>query len=254
MSSNRQSVRFYNTVVADWSVVPSGGNLTGENLVGAPNENYPVLDSDISGNNQFVDWKHAAIILPNAQSGDNVGSRSEGTPFFQQCNKILEYRREAESCFEQSDLTADRNAKLHWVTLAEAWLMMAGDMVDGCEHEDSGDLSYEHLQRENEGAVNPFLMSSIANRRRYRRQRVLKEGKITDSELRCLANIVIRDLSEGGARVQLSAIQFLPDKFGLYIVGERIIYPAVARWRKERTLGIQFVGEPHTATFQAGII
>jgi hypothetical protein len=253
MSSNRQSARFYNTVVAEWSVAPSGGQITGESLVVAPNENYPILDSDISGNNQSIDRKHAPIILPDLQNGDNVGSRSEGTPFFQQCNKILEYRLEAESCFKQSDLTADRTAKQHWVTLAEAWLMMAGDMVDGNVHKDSGVLSYEYLQRENE-AVNPFLLSSIANRRKYRRQRVLKEGKITDSELRCLANIVIRDLSEGGARVQLSAIQFIPDKFGLYIVGERLVYPAVARWRKERTLGIQFIGEPHAATFQVGVI
>jgi hypothetical protein len=254
MPSDRQSARFCNAVAAEWNIAPSGSSRTGAGLIETPNENYPVLDADISGINQIVDRKRAPIILPNPQSGDIVGSRSGGALFVEQCNKILEYRREAEVCFEQSDLTADRTAKLHWVTLAEAWLMMAGDLVGGYVHEDSGALSYEYLQRENEGAVSPLLASSIANRRKYRRQRVLKEGKITDSEMHCLANIVIRDLSEGGARVQLSAVQFLPDNFGLYIVGERLLYPAVARWRKEKTLGIQFVGEPHTTTLQVGVI
>jgi PilZ domain len=252
MSSDRQLARYCNTVVAEWNIAPSGGGRTGLNLLGASNKNYTVLDADISDDNQIVVPKHAAIVRPIPQTGDNVGSRSEEISFFQQCNKILEYRRAAESCFEQSDLTADRTAKLHWVTLAEAWLNMAGDIVGGYLHEDPGVLSYEYFQQENTGAVSPFLIGSIANRRKYRRQRVLKEGKITDSELRCLANIVIRDLSEGGARVHLSAIRLLPDSIGLYISGERLLYPAAVRWRKEGTLGIQFVGEPHTSTLLFG--
>jgi hypothetical protein len=252
MSSDRQSVRLCNTAITEWNAVPSGGSRTGVDLIGVPNESRPVLDAVTSGIYQIVERKRASIIFPILPSGDNVGSRSGGTPFVEHLNKILEYRREAEVCFEQSDLTADRTAKLHWVTLAEAWLMMAGDLSEGYVHEDSEALSYEYLQRENEGVVGPFHISSIANRRKHRRQRVLKEGKITDSELRCLANIVIRDLSDGGARVQLSATQFLPVNFGLYIVGERLLYPAVIRWRVGTTLGIQFVGEPHTATVDVG--
>jgi hypothetical protein len=83
---------------------------------------------------------------------------------------------------------------------------------------------------------------------------VLKEGKITNSELRCLANVVIRDLSESGARVQLPEGQALPDDFSLYIVTERLLYPAVARWREEKALGIQFVGEPRTTALQIGAL
>ena len=34
-------------------------------------------------------------------------------------------RAQAENCFHQSELTNDRASKLHWLTLAEAWLLLA---------------------------------------------------------------------------------------------------------------------------------
>ena len=132
--------------------------------------------------------------------------------------------------------------------------MMADKMAKRDEHDGNGELSYQYLQRENEGTLSPFLVSSMANRRKHRRHRVLKEGKITNSEMHCLANVVIRDLSESGARVQLPESQALPDDFSLYIVTERLLYPAVARWREEKALGIQFVGEPRTTALQIGAL
>jgi hypothetical protein len=50
---------------------------------------------------------------------------------------ITEFRAQAENCFHQSELTNDRASKLHWLTLAEAWLLLADnlgkrDVYDSC--------------------------------------------------------------------------------------------------------------------------
>ena len=134
-------------------------------------------------------------------------------------------------------MTTDRTAKLRWLTLAEAWLMMADKVANQEGYDGNGVLSYQYLQRENEGALSPFLVSSMANRRKFRRHRVLKEGKITNSEMQCLANVVIRDLSESGARVQLPDSQALPDDFSLYIVTERLLYPARRTLARRESVG-----------------
>ncbi len=41
---------------------------------------------------------------------------------------ISEFRAQAENCFRQSELTNDGASKLHWLTLAEAWLLLADNM------------------------------------------------------------------------------------------------------------------------------
>ena len=41
---------------------------------------------------------------------------------------ISEFRAQAENCFRQSELTSDRATRLHWLTLAEAWLLLADNM------------------------------------------------------------------------------------------------------------------------------
>ena len=41
---------------------------------------------------------------------------------------ITEFRARAENCFASSELTNDRASKLHWLTLAEAWLLLADNM------------------------------------------------------------------------------------------------------------------------------
>jgi hypothetical protein len=41
---------------------------------------------------------------------------------------ITEFRAQAENCFRQSELTNDGATKLHWLTLAEAWLLLADNM------------------------------------------------------------------------------------------------------------------------------
>ena len=241
---------------AGWSRIASGGGGAGVDVDGTAGENCPVAGADIPGHNHIISEKRSLTITPTRQiHGDGKINISPGhTAYFKKYENIPEYRHEAEICFQRSELTTDRTAKLRWLTLAEAWLMMADKVAKRDEYDGNGVLSYQYLQRENEGALSPFLVSSMANRRKYRRHRVLKEGKITNSEMHCLANVVIRDLSESGARVQLPDSQALPDDFSLYIVTERLLYPAVARWREEKALGIQFVGEPRTTALQIGAL
>jgi hypothetical protein len=46
-----------------------------------------------------------------------------------QVESITKYRIEAEECFRQSQLTSDTAAKLHWLTLSQAWLLLANNMM-----------------------------------------------------------------------------------------------------------------------------
>ena len=249
LSGDRELASFSNIMGADWSTIASGGGRTGVDVDGAAGKNCPVINAEISGNNHIISEKRSLAIKPHQQNrGD--GEIKIGSGRSANIKSIPEYRHEAEICFQQSEQAIDRTAKLRWLTLAEAWLMMANCMAKRDGYDGNGQSSYQYLQRENEGTLSSFLVSSMANRRKYRRHRVLKEGKITNCEMHCLANVVIRDLSESGARIQLPETLSLPDDFSLYIVTDRLLYPAVARWREEKVLGIQFVGEPCIANLR----
>jgi hypothetical protein len=95
-------------------------------------------------------------------------------------------------------------------------------------------------------------MSYENEHRKHRRQRVLKEGKIVSSDMNRVIDIKIRDMSESGALVHLPANVVLPDNFNLLIVSEKLLYPAVARWRKGEAMGIEFVGEPRPSALRIG--
>lgn len=256
MPGTRELARFSNILGADWSRIALGSGGTGVDVDGTAGESRPVTDADVPGHNRIISEKRFLAITPNPQNQveGKIKISTGHSAYLKKYENIPEYRHEAEFCFQRAESTPDRTAKLRWLTLAEAWLMMADNMAKREGYDGSGVSSYQYLQREHEGTLSPFLVSSMANRRKFRRHRVLKEGKITNSEMQCLANVVIRDLSESGARVQLPESQALPDDFSLYIVTERLLYPAVARWRDEKALGIQFVGEPRTTALQIGAL
>ncbi len=62
---------------------------------------------------------------------------------------ITEFRAQAEICFRQSELTNDKDSKLRWLTLAEAWLLLADNMGKRDVYDSCG-LSVYHVpvQRE----------------------------------------------------------------------------------------------------------
>jgi len=87
-------------------------------------------------------------------------------------------------------------------------------------------------------------MSYESEQRKQRRQRVLKDGKIVSSDMNSLIDVKIRDMSAGGALVNVPANVKMPDKFNFLVVSDRLLYPAVMRWRKGETMGIEITGEP----------
>ena len=86
---------------------------------------------------------------------------------------------------------------------------------------------------------------SEAFTRKHPRHRVLKEGRIISADLHCGIDVIIRDMSVGGARVEIFPTTQLPDKFDLLVSSEYLFYPAVVKWQIEGMLGIEFVGEPY---------
>jgi hypothetical protein len=57
--------------------------------------------------------------------------------------------------------------------------------------------------------------------------------------------VIIRDMSVGGARVEIFPTMQLPEKFDLLVSSECLFYPAVVKWQIEGMLGIEFAGEPY---------
>ena len=86
--------------------------------------------------------------------------------------------------------------------------------------------------------------------RKHSRHRVLKDGKIVSHHLHGAIDVRIRDLSESGARLDVPLATHLPPEFGLLVVSESKVYPAVTRWRKGDRMGVEFTGPPKTATLR----
>ena len=62
-----------------------------------------------------------------------------------QFDYITKYRAEAENCFRQSEFTGDTAAKLHWLTLSEAWLLLADRMAELHGDETFGHSLHSHF-------------------------------------------------------------------------------------------------------------
>lgn len=93
---------------------------------------------------------------------------------------------------------------------------------------------------------------SEALERKHPRHRVLKEGKIISADLDGGIDVIIRDMSVGGARVEAFPALQLPDKFDLLVSSEYLFFPAVVRWRIGGMLGIEFIGEPYRPSMLIG--
>ena len=58
---------------------------------------------------------------------------------------IAEFRARAENCFRWSELTGDDASKMHWLTLAEAWLLLADNLGKKDVYETCGVSAYHHF-------------------------------------------------------------------------------------------------------------
>jgi hypothetical protein len=86
--------------------------------------------------------------------------------------------------------------------------------------------------------------ASHTDHRKYPRYRVLKEGKIISSNTHGIVDVTIRDLSVGGARIQLPHSMDIPGEFSLWVTSEKMLYPVAAKWHKGELMGLAFVNEP----------
>ena len=82
------------------------------------------------------------------------------------------------------------------------------------------------------------------DKRRQRRQRVLKDGRIITLDQRSVVNCMVRDLSRTGARLKCGDQVAVPNEFLLQVGHDATMTPAKAMWRRGTDIGIVFTGEP----------
>ncbi|MDO8353899.1 MAG: PilZ domain-containing protein [Aestuariivirga sp.] len=89
-----------------------------------------------------------------------------------------------------------------------------------------------------------MLNDGSKEQRKNPRHKVLKDGKIISSDMGSVIDVKIRDVSDGGARIQVPAAIDLPEEFGLLMISQELLYPAVVKWRTGQLTGIEFISEP----------
>ena len=82
------------------------------------------------------------------------------------------------------------------------------------------------------------------DKRRQRRQRVLKDGRIITLDHRSVVNCMVRDLSSTGARLKCGDQVAVPNEFLLQVGHDTTMMPAKAMWRRGTDIGIVLTGEP----------
>jgi hypothetical protein len=84
--------------------------------------------------------------------------------------------------------------------------------------------------------------------RRSHRRIVVEDARIVDKRGGwSLIDCTVRDISEGGAKLQLDPCVEVPANFDLLLVKELQIIPVRIRWRRRGFMGIQFSGPRRTA-------
>ncbi len=73
------------------------------------------------------------------------------------------------------------------------------------------------------------------------RRRMLKEGKAVLSD-RVVIDCIVRDISEGGARLEFAAPTELPDNFRLLVSSLNLLVPVTPTWRHGLKAGVRFTG------------
>ena len=83
-------------------------------------------------------------------------------------------------------------------------------------------------------------MQAPAQQRRTPRLRSLIAARIVFNNGQSTFECLIRDLSESGAKLAISALAPVPDTFDLIIPRDNRIHRARAMWRRANELGVRF--------------
>jgi hypothetical protein len=95
--------------------------------------------------------------------------------------------------------------------------------------------------------MNDIAETNRVFKARAPRHRVLNGGKLIMNDGHSIVDCVIRDMSEGGAKVRMSIPTVLPAALEMLIVKSNMIYPVSVRWNRNSEVGLQFTG-PGKAT------
>jgi hypothetical protein len=79
----------------------------------------------------------------------------------------------------------------------------------------------------------------VEEHRRAQRQRVYKAAQIAFNNRRASIDCVVRNLSDGGALLEVASPVGIPECFDL-IVGGKVVVPCQVIWRKEKRIGVEF--------------
>lgn len=86
------------------------------------------------------------------------------------------------------------------------------------------------------------------DRRRSPRRNVVENAWIIEKKGGwSLLDCTVRDLSEGGAKLQIDPALEIPSHFDLLLGNDLAIIPVRIRWRRRNFLGVEFGGPRRTA-------
>jgi hypothetical protein len=87
-----------------------------------------------------------------------------------------------------------------------------------------------------------------ADSRRTPRRKVVEDAQIVDKRGGwSLINCMVRDISDGGAKLQIDPWLEIPSNFDLLLVKELRIVPVRIRWRRRNFMGVEFTAAPRDA-------
>lgn len=87
-------------------------------------------------------------------------------------------------------------------------------------------------------------MENSDNRRIDHRARTFKGGRIVYNGGYAAADCTVRNLSEGGAMIEIGQVFGIPSEFILYINPDRDGRPCRVAWRSGTRMGVTFTGPP----------
>lgn len=85
------------------------------------------------------------------------------------------------------------------------------------------------------------------NKRAAHRQRVLKSAKIVSMNQWSLIDCTVRDMSETGAKLMVADPMTIPNLCRFLLPADNTIRDARVAWRRDGSVGIEFIGEKEKA-------
>ena|SRR5688572_5465950 len=89
------------------------------------------------------------------------------------------------------------------------------------------------------------------NQRAHPRHKTAKDARVIYPDERWMVDVIVRDLSVDGARIQLKSSTDLSGKFSLFVPAEKMLYTVSVRWMKGPVVGLQFLSEPKHVALKA---